>query len=522
MRWQLTIVFSLIVAGLCHAQTTSEPKPLPPTFQRLTLEPGSGIPTFFWTPPNYNPLYPPPTGYIIYKQIIDELGNIIPNEAIDTVPANQFSYTDFASSGLTGQVRYALASDGPDDHSTLTPQHGSIFLTAKYDSCSNEIDLQWGHYFGWGNRIEKYSVYIGTQRDWTDLPEVGAANGNLNAFSHTVEPNSLYLIYIKAKKTGEEVFSLSNAVTVDTRMALWPDYITIDSIIAGDNKTDIHFTIDPYSELKNFAIFRWSVPLENSTAVFNQKKLFEFTDPTINFFSDESDAWDARSRPFYFRVNSYDGCKRIATVSNATNSIPLRVVTRGLENSLTWNKLHYSKNNPILYKVYRIAYGDTPLPPEQIYESTNYSDTTIVDNVSVLEGLGLNTTFCYYAEALEFKDGNEISILSRTRLVCTEVTPEIVMPSAIDPLSNIMGPTGGNPRNYFAPTISFNSNYTLTIYNRWGGIVFVGNNEGWNGYAQNGELAKEGSYIYRLEVHSEYKRTIVRTGHLTVMYGPSQ
>lgn len=520
IRWRFVVVLLILLVELCSAQSTDQPKPLPPTFNLLTLEPGSGVPTIFWSAPPINPLYPPPTGYIIYKQIVDELGNIIPNEAIDTVPANQFTYTDHKSSGLNGQLRYALASNGPVDHSNLTTQHGSIYLTAKYDSCSNEIDLQWVHYFGWGNRIESYTVYLGQGRDWTDLPEVGTATGNQTTFSVKVDPNSEYLMYIKAKKTGEDVYTRSNSFAVNTRIARWPEYISIDSVIASNNQTDIYFTIDAQTELKNFALHRWSVPLEHSTVIFNERKLFEFTDPTVSSFTDGSDAWDARSRPFYFRVSSLDGCNRNATVSNVTNSIPLRVVTRGLNNTITWNKLHYSVTKPLQYKVYRIVYGDTEMPPEEIYQTSNPIDTTIVDNVSALEGLGLRTLFCYFVEARELGEGGNVVLLSRTRSVCTEVTPDIVMPTAIDPLSTIVSPTGGNPRNYFAPTISFRSDYTLTIYNRWGGIVFVGNNQGWNGYNIQGEPAKEGTYVYRLEVYPQNHRTIVKTGSVTVMYGP--
>ena len=285
--------------------------------------------------------------------------------------------------------------------------------------------------------------------------------------------------------------------------------------------TDIHFTIDEETELRNFAIYRWSVPLEHSTAIFRQVLLAEFTDPATASFSDNNDSWDARSRPFYYQVKSYDGCKREVLASAAVNSTPLRVVTRGTNNTITWNKLYYSVSKPINYKAYRIVYGDSPFPPELVFESNNSLDTTFVDDISDLEGQGLTTKFCYYVDATELDDGNQVVVLSRTRLVCTEVIPEIVMPNAIDPLSSQISSSGNNARNNFAPTISFNSDFKLTIYNRWGGIVFVGENEGWNGLTAEGELAKEGSYIYRLEVHSESNRVIVKTGYLTVMYGPA-
>jgi len=80
----------------------------------------------------------------------------------------------------------------------------------------------------------------------------------------------------------------------------------------------------------------------------------------------------------------------------------------------------------------------------------------------------------------------------------------------------------GKPRNIFAPTISFKSTYKLIIYSRGGSVVFEGNSEGWNGRLPNGQLAPEGTYIYRLEVISESKKISSKTGTVTVIYGPKQ
>ncbi len=519
MRRLFFTIFFLTTFFDGFSQTGDEPKPLPPVFDRLTLDPGSGIPTLFWTPPNYNPLNPNPTGYIVYKRIVDNLGNV-KNEPIDTVPPTQFRYTDYQSSGLTEQIKYTIASNGPTEPSPLTAYHASIMLNAVYDSCSNEIDLSWVHYVGWGNRIEEYKIFFGEARDWESLPEVGSAQGNKTVFSQPVEPNREYMMYVMAKKTDSDFTSRSNIYIVKTNIAQWPEFVTIDSVLSADKQIAIRFTIDQQTELRNFALYRWSVPVENSTALFTKKELFKFTNPSENLFIDTSDMWDARSKPFYYRLISYDGCMREATLSNPVNSVPLRVVTRNLSNTITWNGLLYSKGNPVKFSVYRIVYGDQQLPVELAFETSNETDTIFIDDVSSYEGQGLTNKFCYYVEAEEFDESGSGVVFARTRLVCTEVTPEIIMPNAIDPLSTQVNSSGGNPRNYFAPTISFLTDYKLTIYNRWGGIVFVGENEGWNGYDANGGLAKEGSYIYRLEVKLENKRIIVKTGYLSVIYAP--
>jgi gliding motility-associated-like protein len=59
---------------------------------------------------------------------------------------------------------------------------------------------------------------------------------------------------------------------------------------------------------------------------------------------------------------------------------------------------------------------------------------------------------------------------------------------------------GENP--IFLPIVSlydFDS-YLLTIYDRWGGVVFQSEErtEGWNGEAEMGDLKPQGTYVYHL------------------------
>ena len=490
------------------------PKPLPPKFDVLTLNPNNGVPTLMWTPPAYNPLYPNPTGYIIYKPM--EGGGWVP---IDTVESTIHTYTDWNSSGSQGSIRYQLASKGTTEPSQLTSPHGSIFLTVNYDSCNNKLDLHWSHYVGWGNRIKDYIVYSGTTPYWQDLDSVTTVPGNQSiANVMQIPPNRIFYLYVKARNEKDSAMvSLSNLARINTKVARKPSYMIVDSIIARDLHTEIRFKIDRNTEYRNFSLVRWETS-DTALAIFTAKTLFEFEDPRTRSFIDESDAWTARSKPFFFKVDGKDGCNRLNVVSNLTNSITVRAATRGMTNSITWDTL-YSKNmNPVRYNLYRVTYADVQYPPELIFSSDN--ELSFVDDLSNLEGQGLSPRICYYVQANEYVNDRPL-VTSLSRMVCTEVIPDVIMPNAIDPLSDYSF-AGHFTRNHFAPIITFKANYRLTIYNRWGGIIFNGTNEGWDGKLANGEYAKEGAYIYRLEVFSETKRTITKTGSLTVIYGPKR
>lgn len=517
-RILLLFVVSLFGQNFCFAQGGEGSKPLPPTIQVLTLNPGTGVPTITWTPPSYNPLYPNPEGYIIYKP---NNSNIYEDGQgwveIDTVPSNVFTYTHLDGSGLDSRIDYTVATLGLTEPSQLASHHGSIHLTAQYDSCSNQLNINWSHYYGWGNRIEKYDIYVGSSPNWENLNLVGSVNGVQNVYYHPVEPDREFYIYVEAKKRESELTTRSNLAYISTSVAQRPSFMYIDSIIAMDHQIRLRFEIDNTTEFRDFEVVRWEQS-DSISSIFSAKKLFRFSDPTTILYSDTTDSWAGRSRPFYYKINAYDGCGRLKNISNLSNSITIRAYTEGYSTTLTWDRFYSKNQNPVNYRLYRITYQPNPSDPELTYEIENPSEFSFVDDLSQFEGQGYIPQFCYYVEAIETLEGINNFRVSRSRTICTEVTPEIIMPNALDPMSKIM--VRGKPRNIFAPTISFVSTYRLTIFDRWGGIVYIGNNEGWNGRLSNGDFAKEGSYLYRIEVQTDTGRTISKTGSLTIIYGP--
>lgn len=514
MHLHRILTFTLIIiAASCLAQGDPEPKPLQPTINLLTLNPETGKPTLTWSKPKYNPLNPNPTGYIIYK----------PHEGggwmkIDSVNAETYTYTDNNNSGLDKSIKYVIASKGPTEPSPLTPPHGSIYVTAEYDSCSNKINIAWNHYLGWGNQIDKYNLYIGENENWQEFTLTDTTKGIQNIAYYGVLPNSDYYIYVEAKKREEELYSKSNLAHINTRIAKAPQYMYVDSLIAKDHQNEIHFTIDPETEFNRFKLIRWESS-DSTKSIFTAKTIFEFTDPSTIYLTDTSDSWAARSRPFYYKIDAYDGCNSIKKVSNLSNTIIIRARSAGNKSTISWEKFYSAQQNTIRYDLYRMAYREGSSIPELIYKSENPNKTEYIDDLSIFEGQGYLPYFCYYIEANEILGEGQTPRVSRSRTICTQIDPDVTMPNAIDPLSTIVSPEGV-PRNVLAPTISFESTYILTIYSRGGSVVFEGNGEGWDGRLPNGQLAPEGTYVYRLEVISDSKKIKSKTGTVTVMYGP--
>jgi hypothetical protein len=515
----ITVFFSHWV---CIGYAQQENKPLAPFLNVVTVDPLTGTTSLSWTEPSINPLYPPPTGYIVYRRATDEFGNTDLFE-IATVDEDTKSYTDIEVDASQGVFSYTVASNGLTEPSTQSIEHKTIHLTAQFDSCRNGLSLKWTHYVGWGNRIEKYLVYWGEGLDFDTYSQDTVSGFRNEAFIDSIPVNSQFNLFVeaikeKSEESDSDIRSRSNLALISTKVAIPPKYMNMDSLIARDNQTELHFSIDALTEYRNFSVVRWE-QADSVKSIFSAKNLYQFTDPKTTYFADTSDSWAARSRQFYYKINAYDGCNRLESVSNLSNTMILRLYPRGLSVNLSWDPFYSSQNNNIRYKIYRQAFNPDPLTPDLIFNELNPTENKYVDNLSDFSGQGLLPQFCYFIEAYEELDNLGNHRLSRSRRVCAEVTPEIAMPNAIDPTSQIV--YNSIPRNIFAPTISFEADYKLIIYSRWGDIVYEGTNEGWNGRMPNGDLAKEETYIYRLEVYTPSMRSVSKTGYVTVIYGPN-
>jgi hypothetical protein len=294
----------------------------------------------------------------------------------------------------------------------------------------------------------------------------------------------------------------------------------VDSIVAEDQKVNIYFQIDPSTEITDFRVVRW----ENSDSVksiFSKKELNKFSDPSITYFADSADSWAARTRPFYYKVDALNSCPKVVKITNHANSITPKVQSRGMINNIQWDQLFIDTareniGNYARYRVIRQAYTTTPLAPVYLPETDQLE---ITDDVHGFEGQGYSIQFCYRIEGFEINTSGDTVMLSRSRMQCTEIVPGVIMPDAIIPTDNSHPNSAtGNSRNTLVPIITFRANYTLSVYNRWGNLIFSGENEGWNGRLSNGQFAKEGAYVYRLVVHTSGNNDVIKTGNVTVIY----
>ncbi|MCF8424594.1 MAG: gliding motility-associated C-terminal domain-containing protein, partial [Bacteroidia bacterium] len=161
------------------------------------------------------------------------------------------------------------------------------------------------------------------------------------------------------------------------------------------------------------------------------------------------------------------------------------------------------------------------------------SDTTInVDNSLVLYGTGnTNVGFlstdgtqlsCNYCYSLTVNPQNTTCYTLEgisnfgcrtTDDICVTVTKDwdVFIPNAFTP-------NGDKNNELFIPVGYGITEIRLTIFDRWGNLVFKSNGDtiGWDG-KKNGQLCEQGVYVYQAEVLSISGTNLKKTGHVTLL-----
>ena len=111
---------------------------------------------------------------------------------------------------------------------------------------------------------------------------------------------------------------------------------------------------------------------------------------------------------------------------------------------------------------------------------------------------------------------SQISLIT-TNYICSDTmqlqVPPIGLEDALDSLPNVFTPNGDGINDCFriSPEGGLNDCAVLTIFNRWGHLVFEGDtkNRCWNGKTTSGTDCNEGIYFYTLQVANTAKNGFV-------------
>ena len=83
-------------------------------------------------------------------------------------------------------------------------------------------------------------------------------------------------------------------------------------------------------------------------------------------------------------------------------------------------------------------------------------------------------------------------------------------------IPNSFTPNDDGNNDTFQPYVNGTNKYTITIFDRWGGIAFQKENGGWDG-TLNGTKVQDGAYTYSIIVHDFKDKPFSYSGTITLL-----
>lgn len=182
---------------------------------------------------------------------------------------------------------------------------------------------------------------------------------------------------------------------------------------------------------------------------------------------------------YCYKLTNEDYCGRFSPESNEACTILLQGSALPLQNKLNWTAYKQWAGGVAAYELWRSSSSSSftrvATLPANVLE---YIDNDIS---------GISGTFNYYVIAKE--GSGSFDAQSRSNEIVVEQQPSVFIPSAFTPNND-----GVNDKWFTVTT--FIKDYDLSVFNRWGNLVFRSNNPllKWDG-----SDAPQGTYLYMLK-----------------------
>ena len=352
----------------------------------------------------------------------------------------------------------------------------SMLLTNTYDICNRTISLSWNEYKTWDD-IREYRIFEKSDNNkWKIIDST-----NLTSYSKKLNEFKNYEFIVEAiSKQGFKSFSTitkryTNAPSI-------PKYNYTNSISVNQNEITIEHYVEHIGGVKAIKIERKNNDIyqEISTLNLNSNKMV-FKENNLN-----------TSRETYtYRIQLIDSCGLPSAYSNEITSMLLKLdskIDSNGRNVISWLPYVGYNGGVKHYLIYRSINNSDE---KELIATNNSNELTFEDNLTNV--LQFDGNVCYTIIAEESSNIYNLNSKSSSNQVCFSYSPLIYIPNAFTP-------QGKNP--IFKPVVTYIDikNYTFSIIDRWGQIVYQTNEveNGWNGSSGNQELSN-GLYMYVLQ-----------------------
>lgn len=399
------------------------------------------------------------------------------------------------------ETYYVVTLDRCGNTSLIPPPHSTLLLRATGASaCDRSVKLEWALYRNWQNPIEKHEILVSENGGTPKV--VAEAAGNATSYTlQNAKPNIDYCFSVRAIESVTKNIAVSsqscqklNVIGGITQL------IATNATVTADNKAAVSWIWNTDAQLKTVLIQR-STDNRNFTNVNTQTNPPNPLNPTNNL---NDTGANPSQGAVYYQIKTTDACNAEVT-SNVVATIFLKSTTQGSAgtNVLEWTPYVNENVTNIIYELYRIVPNVAPV----LVTIANSSVQTFTDNIDLTDPN--QATACYFIVAraqITLPDGSTQTVESQSNTACSSQEAKIYIPNAFAPL-------GTNKE--FRPYLQFGepTDYLMSIYDRWGGIIFQTKSfsEGWNGQSQ-GKDAPQGVYTYLIQLTQSNGAIIQQAG----------
>jgi gliding motility-associated-like protein len=484
------------VFSYAYSDTLDNRDPVAPLINHVTVN-GSST-TINWAPS----VSPETYAYVLYY--VDLSGNHI----IDTIYGlTNTTYTDNSPGRNPTLNSFAYTIAAMDHCNTLGvfnlfPQN-TILLKGAQDRCAQTVSLTWNAYKNWPAGVAKYRVFGSLNAG--PLQHLGTLNANTNKFTFHVNDGEQWCFEVHAIETGAIDSSISNIICQTISNVQAPLYNQAVSCSVNNNQSAIiiSWKADPLADLAQFKILHKT---KQSTS-YSSLATVNAVPGTSNSYSYSHNGANVKEENNYLII-AYDSCEQAFYGTHCLNGILEGYTTSDNINHLQWSDVALDSMLLDSIHVLRSAANGSAVVINTCLAPCN----SFNDDISAF---GQNEDeLCYTIRYFYHSPQNPFNtaFASISNKWCGSPITEVFFPNSIFPKGN---------SNAFRPVLTFPdfSEYNLSIYNRYGKVIFQSTNylENWDGKF-NGEFVPAGDYTYILSYTKPNGRNYHQQGNVMVIY----
>ncbi len=436
--------------------------------------------------------------YILYYALPN--GNAQPFDTI--LGRATISATDASVDPTISSIAYTIAAaDSCNKISSfnIKPQR-TMLLTYATSQCERSINLKWTRYENWNAGIKEYRILVSKNLQPFEVVGTTDTAAQVFSFSNFNDGDSLCISIVAVNAGDTNIVSHSNYACFVPSIVQSPNYLyPVNASVNIDNTVSVTWLVDSTSEL----LF-YQVDGSNNGAQFNLLEQYNVPSPLTQFETYIDSASLPQTNSIFYRVIAIDSCNNKYPSTDSVQTVNLNgELLDYYVSGLNWNDFAAKFTNILYWRLYR-NFGSGNF---QLIKTLPAGINETADSLQAF--LSEKGQFCYRIEAvyqIDIPGLYQDTLSSFSNVFCIDHRPIIYIPNAF-------APNGVN--NIFKPTIIFGSpsNYSMTIWNRWGAQIFESNSPdiGWDG-TQNGKDVQMGAYAYLIKFIASDGVNIERKG----------